>query len=337
MIGRAGIDTVAIARMGCLSLLVSLCSGCLEKRIQWSPDGTRAAVITADGLFLTATQGELVPVSSAATVYALAWLSDSQQMVVAARTVNEEPWLGVGRIAGTELVLGDNLYSGDGVVDIRVAADDRTFAFTVETEAIEWLELFAAPTDGSVPPVLVSARAAAYPDWSADGRSLVYIEVANTVSWEEDLRLGSLLEQRLVAEGGVFGLTEPPTARARLAFATYARVRCLADGRLIFNSGELELPYAAPDVGGRRQQLFVAAPNQHPTLVRLIPRSQRHRLPESLGFFEVSPDETEILFATTAGGVFHLTLATGKVQVIQTPSAAEMKVATVWRAPGEYS
>ena len=336
MIGRVGIRSARIVRISCLCVFLGLVSGCLEKRIQWSPDGTRAAVITRDGLYLCDALGTLVPISSSARVYALAWLSDSEQMVVAASTDNGEPWLGVGRIAGSDLVLGDNVYRGTGVVDIRVAPGDRTFAFTVEAEAHQILRLLAAPMDGSQPPALVSSRAAAYPDWSADGRSLVYMEAENSADWEQRLQLGSLVKQQLVDEDGALDLSEPPTFLAGLAFATYSRVRCLADGRLIFDAAEFELPYSTPNFGGLTQ-LFMAAPQEQPTLLRLIPRRQRHLLPDHLSFFEVSPDESEILIATTVGEVFQLTLATGAVQVIQTAVAEEMKVAPVWRAPGEFT
>ena len=336
MLGRNGNKPIAVVRMVSLCLFLGLHSGCLEKRIQWSPDGTRAAIITADGLFLTDPFGNLESISSPSTVYALAWLSDSQQMVVAGRTAGDT-WLGVGRISGTELILRDDILAAERVVDIRVAPGDGAFAFTVETESFEFLELFAAPIDGSQRPALVSRRAAAYPDWSADGRSLFYMEAEAGVQREERLHLGSLVGRQLVNDDGTFSLSEPPTFVAGLAFETYARVRCLTDGRLIFNAHELALPYSTSDFGGYRQQLFMAATKQLPTLVRLIPRAQQHRLPESLGQFEVSPDETEILFATTAGGVFRLTLATGQVQVIQTAAAAKMKVSPVWRATGEIT
>jgi len=42
-----------------LTLLLLLLAGCLEKRVVWSPDGSRAAVITEDGLYISDAEGKL--------------------------------------------------------------------------------------------------------------------------------------------------------------------------------------------------------------------------------------------------------------------------------------
>ncbi len=68
----------AIAPLGCLLIL----AGCLQERLCWSPEGSRAAIITADGLYFTDAAGKLSPLLLP-NAYRVAWLGDSQRLVVA--------------------------------------------------------------------------------------------------------------------------------------------------------------------------------------------------------------------------------------------------------------
>ena len=61
---------------------VLLLAGCLKESLFWSPDGSRAAVLTSDGLYLTDAAGKLSPLLLP-RAYRVAWLSDSQRLVVA--------------------------------------------------------------------------------------------------------------------------------------------------------------------------------------------------------------------------------------------------------------
>lgn len=65
------------APLACLLLL----AGCLQERLFWSPDGARAAVLTADGLYLTDPAGKLSPLLLP-RAYRVAWLGDSRRLVV---------------------------------------------------------------------------------------------------------------------------------------------------------------------------------------------------------------------------------------------------------------
>jgi hypothetical protein len=73
---------VALFTMGLIAL--TLC-GCLQRRLFWSPDGQRAAVIGNDGLRLCDASGKLSkPVAE--DVSLVAWLPDSRHFIAARKT-----------------------------------------------------------------------------------------------------------------------------------------------------------------------------------------------------------------------------------------------------------
>jgi hypothetical protein len=126
---------------------------------------------------------------------------------------------------------------------------------------------------------------------------------------------------------------------AGLALTELNRVRCLKDGRIIFNAVEIQLPVANDDFSDEHEQLFAIDPARQPTLVRLIPRKRIEDLPQTLAFFEISPDEKQILFGDYNGAVSLLTLASGEVVQIQQGSKKDdnLRCAPTWRAAGEFS
>lgn len=62
--------------------LAALLAGCLHDRFSWAPDGTRASIITADGLYVCGSDGRPGPLL-APGVYRAAWLADSRRLAVA--------------------------------------------------------------------------------------------------------------------------------------------------------------------------------------------------------------------------------------------------------------
>ncbi len=83
-----------------LGVLAVLLSGCNEERIVWAPDGSRAAVITNDGLHFCDGRGRLTPLL-APQVYTVAWLGDSQGLV-AARAREAKDWAAIAQVLGPE-------------------------------------------------------------------------------------------------------------------------------------------------------------------------------------------------------------------------------------------
>ena len=405
-----------------LALVFLLLAGCLEKNLLWSPDGSRAAVLGPDGLYLCDSDGKL----SALLVpgaYRVAWLSDSQHLVVARsreaglwselvpalgperagvivaqaeaawqqtptgglwsaltkdptgkvhskllkiylrehygetlRTkVNPGEWddfnkqkmevheLMMARIEDGRIMTGAQFHKGLGrVAEIRVAPGDHAVAFVAEMELTadggkdDDAELLLARLDGSgVTPV--AAHVGAFPDWTADGRSLTYVQ-ATGGSAKDDLRLGTLVQREVLDAGGAIAIKENKKELAGWIFSGNSRVRCLRDGRILFNAAEISLPIAAEDYGEQREQLFAVDQARQATLVRLIPRKQEENLPQTLAFFEVSPDEKQVLFGGLKGEVSVLTLASGEVAQVQEGVAKQsLQGQPVWRKDGEFS
>jgi hypothetical protein len=392
-----------------LALALLLLAGCFEQGLTWSPDGKRAAVISNAGLFLCGADGTLSP-PLMPDVLRVAWLSDSQQLVLAkkievntwapiARALGapatevlvakaEDAWkkfqaganlseivkgrderlikiylrerhgealqaklkpdewkamtetdanisqLITARIDGDKVVPIAQLYEGvDEVISCRIAADDRAVAFV--TDAGKDGQLWVVAMDAS-PPVLVANQVAFLPDWTADARSLVYLQ-ASGVAVKDDLRLGTLVRREVLDASGKIKVQPEQKYLAGWIFSEMSRVRCLRDGRILFNAAEISLPIAAEDYGEIREQLFAIDPARQSTLVRMIPRKAENHVPKMLSFFEVSPDEQQVVCGDLEGGVSVLTLSTGEVQEIQASGRTSIAGFPVWRATGEFS
>jgi hypothetical protein len=408
-VSRRVLGLVAVA-------MLLLSAGCLEKRIVWSPDGSRAAVISEDGLYLCDATGHLSGLL-APRVYLAAWRSDSQRLVLArklpakdwnliAPTLGDrraaieaeadslwrdleagKPWsvlslnlsgkkdvvqiclrdrhrdalpdklsagerqaldekavelneLVLARVDGEKLAIEGVRYTGYGsIADIRPAPRDDAVAVAEEmatnTDDME-IAVVSLKTDAA--PVVVGRRTAPYPDWTADGRSLVYVEVSPGAAPKNDLVLGVLMQRGVLDADGRVSVAEKPEYLAGTMFNLFTHVRCLRDGRVLFNAVEMSLPLAAADYGGdQREQLFAVDPSRQSTLVRLIPRRHETELPQALAFFEVSPDERDVVFGGMEGEVGVLTIATGEVRKVQDGAKEKYQGLPVWRRAGEFS
>lgn len=253
--------------------------------------------------------------------------------------VGENQNLAIARLEGGKLTLGIPLYTGLGIADIQVSPSDRLIAFTASLEkGSEEVGLFLTPSDGSTAPVLVARQVAAYPDWTTDGRAIVYFQASGTGGADSDeLRLGVLFEHELADAEGNVEIAPKPVYLAGVLFNQFARARCLRDGRVLFNAAVMQLPFATADAGGQREQLFAVDRTRQSTLSRMIPRKSEEALPPGLSYFTVSPGEDKVLFGTLKGDVHVLTLATGQVDQVQTATEDEMQGAPSWRADGTFT
>ena len=197
--------------------------------------------------------------------------------------------------------------------EIRPSPDGRAVAFVSEAAAfLSWnagdLNILAVAVDGSSRAVVVAPPTAVSPDWTPQGRSLVYLDAAATET--NGRRLGSLLERDVLDASGHIQLGEPKVL-AGLVFEDSNRVRCLADGRVLFDAEDPSTHHHS-----RRTRAVVHggsdAGDAHDADTDL-PRDQLEELPESLALFEVSPDSRQVLFAGD-GEVLLLTLATGTIE-----------------------
>ena len=233
-----------------------------------------------------------------------------------------------------ETVLHEGL---EKIEDIRISPGGRAIAFTADLapdddkECRLLLTLVAAPGTTTV-----AEHTAAYPDWTPDARSLVYAQAAEGGK-KEDLRLATLVRREVLGDNGQIKLQENPDDLAGMLFSNLTRIRCFQDGRIVFNAVEFSLPVTNKDVDAEREKLFVLDPARQATLVRVIPRGEEQNMPKNLVFFELSPDEKQILVGGFDGEVSVLTLVTGDVGVWQKAGEYNLMAAPVWRAPGEIT
>jgi len=243
----------------------------------------------------------------------------------------------MAKLDGEKIIAGTQLYEGLGeIVEIRPAPADRAVAFVTEYKPDKvGLRLQLARVNGSGA-ISVAERVTAFPDWTPEGRSLVYVQASGTGT-SDAIELGALVRREVLNADFQIAVADHGQELAGLVLTELNRVRCLRDGRIIFNAVELQLPMANDDFSDENEQLFAIDPARQPTLVRLIPRKWTKELPQSLAFFEVSPDEKQILFGGIDSSVSLLTIATGEVAKIQSGDKdSDLRCAPTWRANGEF-
>jgi hypothetical protein len=241
--------------------------------------------------------------------------------------------LAVAQVNNGTLDVGPALVSEiGGILGIRISPNSSAIAYTTKGG----LSVVAA--GGGEPGRLVAETAAAYPDWSPDGNSLVYITTANTNA-ADDIRLGVLARRRVLNESGQVEIQTNRVDLAGLLFNDQSWVRCLRDGRILFASEEWRLPVTTNDLP-QRQQLFALDPERQSTLTPLVPHGTQEMLPANLSYFDISPDEKRIAFCGDKSNVAVFTLASGNVEVVQESTDNDTKSADTssipcWRSASE--
>lgn len=392
-----------------LSVFVILVGCVTARRIVWSPDGSRAAVLTEQGLYLSDSAGNLSGLL-VSNVTDAAWFSDSQRLAL----VREESYtnwndldsmlppetqqavrnladvllpriqsgsskdklndgldaeksqlvdaallylcgkhemevrkvmdyktnevqkselmcLQLARVNGASIELGKVLVRELAAMGgTRISPDGKFIAYAAGANSILHLSIVSA--DGAQPARMVDKHVSGYPDWSPDGKFLVYIKAVDEDS--ENALVGSLGRRSVVNGAGAIELTNNFEDYAGLMFDGLGRVRCLRDGRILFSSTEIQLPATAKDMP-QRQQLFALDPERQATITPLIPRGVQESLPANLGYFEVSPDEKQIVVGGDKSQVVVFTLASGDVTVVQPDVGGELNTLPSWRSTNQ--
>jgi hypothetical protein len=243
----------------------------------------------------------------------------------------------MARIVDDKIQLGTTLHEGlTEIQDIRIAPGDRAVAFTEAPGSDKEGRLMLARINGTGA-VPVAERTSLFADWTADGRSLVYVQALGGDAKKNDLRLASLVRCEVLDDHGQIKVAEETEDLAGVMFSNTTRVRCLRDGRILFNAVEFNLPVANKDSDAEREKLFALDVARQATLVRMIPRNNEEHMPKVLAFFEVSPDEKQVLVGGYEGEVSVLTLSTGEVKQVQESGEYNLMAAPVWRKDGEIA
>jgi|GEM_PF-1277683 len=202
--------------------------------------------------------------------------------------------------------------------------------------------------DGSNREMDITDSAAWYPDWTPDGRSVVFGKVqADMTGVDNGPWPGSISRVTVADEKG--RLLDKPGDREDLAGILangLTRVRCLPDGRIIFNSVEVTLP-ATPNDLPQTQELFALMPGKQATVSRLIPRKSVEEIGDAAQYFEISPDGKWASIPDKTGKIMVMDLAGGDVKTVQdkempTPpgsndSSDKLRSVPTWRAPDELT
>ncbi len=171
-------------------------------------------------------------------------------------------------------------------------------------------------TDGKHPAMDISASAAFSPDWSADGRYVVFIQTAQPLLGNS-AGLGSLSRAAVIGDDGA--LLAKPAATEDIAGLMYdkdSRVRCLRDGRIIFASAEVTLPSTTGDMP-QRPQLFSVTPGSAATVSRVLPHELVNKLGDFAQYFELSPDGQRVSIPDRSGKVYVVDLRSGEAITVQ--------------------
>jgi len=221
-------------------------------------------------------------------------------------------------------------WSLDHFISARISPTRAAVAYTAGirqgTDSRPTLpELFVANLDGRSAPIHVTSYASFFPDWTFDGRFLVYVAPADEFSDA----FGAVYRQQvegasLMGERQALAYVFRPNSDASV------RVRCMPDGRIVFATIPLTLPLTEADAP-QRQQLFAIDPEKQATLTRVTPLGAEHDLPQELGYFEMSPNFKKIAFIGEKGRVTLFEIATGKTTVVSTSDVKKLRSLPAWR------
>jgi hypothetical protein len=200
------------------------------------------------------------------------------------------------------------------VRDMRVSPTGQAVAVTTSSLDEHACDLWLVPADGSKAAVKAVERTSWYPDWTTDGRSVVFARAATPADGDA-VRLGAIGRADVVASDGSIHPDVKPDL-VGMVYSEFGRVRCLKDGRIVFVSADLTLPATTQDMP-QHAQLFAISPGDSPTITRLLPQATMEQAGDAPQFFEISPDGSRVAIPSGNGHVSVTDLASGAVTEVQ--------------------
>ena len=192
--------------------------------------------------------------------------------------------------------------------------------------------LMVAPLDGSTNRVTVAEKVQGVYDWTTDGKSLVYA-VRLTENESGDINLSRLERRNVIdATGALVAGDTLPLALNSSGFAP--RVRCLADGRVLFSGFQQQLP--APALAARESRFFLIDSSLGTNAVPVGIPSAPGALPQELAYFAPSPDGRQIAVVESGSDVVAvLDVATGALEVVSLKRSGKSRTLPAWRGTDE--
>lgn len=252
----------------------------------------------------------------------------------------------------TSATAGPTLYrrctAGKGIQSMRVSPTGKAVLLSIDVSAGthqgEPPQLLLTPIDAPGKNCDLE-RAAKYPDWSPDGKYVVFIRPADWNTDQSEALLGILSRQQVAdSNGQLLDQARLPKREdlAGLLFDQLSRVRVAKDGRIFFSAAELSLPAAVKDID-TQPTVFSFEPGKQATLTRSVPRSAVQAIGNAAQYFELSPDARYLSVPYEDGRVSVLDIASGEAQLVQSEAEPESKdhlrLATIpeWRSATELT
>ncbi|MCC6683198.1 MAG: hypothetical protein IT445_20065 [Phycisphaeraceae bacterium] len=248
----------------------------------------------------------------------------------------------IGEATDDKIALDTAVWTGlNQVFGLRIASHDKAMILTTgnpfgQDNEQRIVELWLIAPDQQPQAQVLEKSTALYPDWTADGTNVVYCKPAENMDAGNNT-LVSLLVSRAVCdtEGQLLAENAQVKELAGLMMSDLTRVCCLRDGRILFNSNEVQLP-TTPDDVNEKNLLFSINPGKRATVARLVPRSQESNLGDAMWTFAVSPDEKHVAFLGEKGRVLVMDIADGNVRSVQTKEDSDAgRTQPVWRNADE--
>jgi len=235
---------------------------------------------------------------------------------------------------------GDVLYATlSPIEEVRVSPDGGALAI-VESRMTGWADTTEYTLKAMIPhpnqrPVLVDPDVAAFPDWSADSRELIFMRDAGSSSGSA---ASGRLTRRVVRDpNGAFpGDLPQPRDLVSLPFQDTLKLRRMKDGSILFAAKATSLTDPNGPPSGK-PALFLLKEGKHTTPERLWPPSRDGMFPDRADLFEISPDETRVSLPGEDGRVCILSLENREVTVVVERNPAGLKAVPVWRKDGYLS
>ncbi len=195
------------------------------------------------------------------------------------------------------------------IKSIRPSDDGRAVAFVTHGAGMfadNIVRLYVASVERPATPVLIATGTNEFPDWTRDGRSLLYLTASAA-----DINIGALgcLVQREVVDDQGQIVSRPPGdfCLVHVVFHDAGKVRALPDGRVLFAAVDTRFPQPARALS-QVERVFVFDPLHPDSTPPLWPAAIGDA---GLGFYDLSPDRTTLLYGTATGDIWRLTVASG--------------------------
>ena len=192
--------------------------------------------------------------------------------------------------------------------------------------------LTVAPLDGGTNRVIAAERIESF-DWMPDGKTLVYAMRMNDKQ-ADNFHIADLDARSVIDTNGA--LVAGETSELTMGISAFApRVRCLADGRVLFASIPLQVP---PPTNARwlPARFYLIDPALGTNAAPVAIPSATGALPQDLAAFAPSPDGKRIAIVESGSDVVAvLDVATGALEVVSPKHGGKSRTLPAWRGNNE--